>query len=344
MNLTSLLPLGSIFFRHWHTDDTEIGVAIAKAAFHIRPDGSLKTIRPAPDLVVEDKYEGDPSASAMIYEQDLAPAKTATDITINAIGYSPGSRKLLDWPVGVSIPDRLNYQFHVRGPAMWESGLLGWKMSDPEPVTQVPLSYALAYGGPAMGDPEAENVPVHEFNLAGRGHASAETLKGKTPFPAPQIGELAHFMNPEAGKPMTVHGVGPMGKAWLPRRALAGTFDQDWQDTRHPRMPKDYDLGFWNNAHPQLQLKPFLAGNETISLHGMVPGGGDMSFTLPGIKMMLAATGDNIAKNHTMKLDTLHIDVSDPDPSNHTLHILWRAMVTGPDRFDAGTLQSVKLE
>lgn len=343
MKLTSLLPLGSIFFKHWHTDDSEIGVGVAKAGFHIQPNGTMKTIRPAPELAVEDIFEGDPAMTALVSEQDIAPSKTATDIVIRANAHSPGGKALPDWPVAVSIPDKLNYGFQVRGPAMWENGLLGWKMSDPEPVTMVPLTYALAYGGPAMGDPEAGVEDVYQFNPAGRGFTTDETLKGKTAFPAPQIGELGEFISGVAGKEMMVHGVGPIAKPWLPRRAFAGTFDQEWQDTRHPRMPHDYDLGFWNIAHPRLQIKDFLQGDETITLHGMTPGGGDRSIALPGIKMMLNATGDNIAKNHTMKLDTVLIDILDDDPANHTLHLIWRARVTGPDRFSDGQLQSVKL-
>lgn len=344
MKLTSLLPLGSIFFRHWHTDDTEIGVAVAKAGFIIAPDGALKTLRPAPELALEDQYDGEPALAPMLLEQDLAPAKTGTDIIIHAEAHSPGGRDLADWPVSVTIPEKLNYSFQVRGPAMWEHGLLGWKMSDPALVNRVPLSYALAYGGYAQGwETPPDPNEMDQRNPAGQGYATSESLKGKTPFAAPQIGDLGEFIAADPLREMMVHGTGPIGKAWLPRRALAGTFDQDWQDTRHPRMPADYDLEFWNCAHPRLQIRPFLDGDEVITLSGMSPGGGSRSIALPGIKMMLAATGDNVAKNHTMKLDTVVIDIRDPDPAQHSLSLVWRARVTGPARFDAGTLQSVKL-
>ena len=345
MKLTSLLPLGSMFFRHWHTDDSEIGIGVAKAAFTIDPDGGLRTVRPAPELQLEDIYEGDPALTPMLSEQDTAPGKTGTDIVIHADAHSPGGRDLADWQVGVSIPERLTYQFMVRGPSRWEHGLLGWKLSEPALVNRVPLTYALAYGGPAGGWAEVpKDNPVYQRNPAGKGYATEDSLKGKQPFAAPQIGDIGDFMGAQAGQEMMVHGVGPIGKAWLPRRAHAGTFDQDWIDTRHPRMPRDYELDFWNNAHPRLQLRPYLTGNEVITLHGMVPGGGDRAIKLPGIKMMLAATGDNVSKNHTMKLDTVVIDVRDPNPEAHSLNLVWRALVTGPARFDAGTLQSVKLE
>ena len=344
MHLTTALPLGALYFKHWHVNDTEVGVCVAKAAFEILPDGALKTVRPAPDIILEDAFDGDPAMGVATQEQEFAPSKTGTDILIRAIAHAPGGKALSDWPVSVSIPDRLDYTFQVRGPARWDSGLLGWKMTDPEPVTEVPISYALAYGGAAQGDPEAEAPEVFEENPAGLGYATPESLKGKASFPAPQIGELAEFMRNDVTRDMMVHGTGPIAKAWVPRRAFAGTFDEEWEQTRHPRMPRDYDLSFWNCAHPRLQLRPFLRGDETIILTNMTPGGGPRRITLPGIRIMLAATGDGISKNHTMKLDTVDIDVSDSDPTRHRVNILWRARVTGPERFTAGDLQSSRLE
>jgi len=33
MNLTTTLPLSHMGFAHWHTDDTEVGIVVAKAGF-----------------------------------------------------------------------------------------------------------------------------------------------------------------------------------------------------------------------------------------------------------------------------------------------------------------------
>jgi len=39
MHLTSRLPLSHMFFKHWHVDDTEVGVVVSKAVF--QPDGKV---------------------------------------------------------------------------------------------------------------------------------------------------------------------------------------------------------------------------------------------------------------------------------------------------------------
>ncbi len=343
MHISSLLPLGALFFKHWHTDDTEVGVVVAKAVFEIREDGTLKTIKPGPELELTDVFAGDVANSALVTEQEIAPAKVATDLTVNAVAHAPDGRPAQDWEVSVNIPDKLHYACRVRGPALWSKGMMGWSLSEPEAVTQVPMSYDLAYGGAAQGDPEAETPDIHELNPAGQGFATAQSLEGKQSFAAAQIGSVAEFMVKDPAAEMTVHGFGPIAKAWMPRRAYAGTFDADWESTRHPRMPEDYDLRFWNAAPHALQIDPMLDGTETIHLDGMTEGGGRRSLTLPGVKLMLAAEGENVTKNHTMKLDTVHIDVANPDATQHRVTLIWRALVTGPDRFTTGQLQSVKI-
>ncbi len=343
MHLSSLLPLGSLFFKHWHTDDTEIGIVVAKALFEIREDGTLKTVKPAPELIMGDVFEGDVANTPLVTEQEIAPGKVATDLTINAIAHAPKGKLAPEWAVSVSIPEKLHYECRVRGPALWTRGLTGWSLSPPEAIAQVPLTYALAYGGAEQGDPDLKNPEVYQLNPAGIGRATARSLEGKANFAAPQIGSVGEFMNTDPTAEMMVHGFGPIAKAWLPRRAYAGTFDSEWEQTRHPKMPEDYDLRFWNAAPHPLQIDPMLDGTETIHLDGMTEGGGRKSLTLPGVKLMLAATGDDVSKNHTMKLDTVHIDIADADASTHRVTCLWRTVVTGPHRFTKGQLQSVKI-
>ncbi|MEY1557004.1 DUF2169 domain-containing protein [Yoonia sp. R2331] len=343
MHLSTLLPLGTIFFKHWHTDDSEVGVAVAKAQFEIREDGTLKSVKPGPELEMSDVFAAEVATSRLLMEQEIAPAKVATDLTMNAVAHAPGGKPAQDWEVSVNIPDRLHYACRVRGPTLWSRGVMGWSLSDPEPVSQVPLTYDLAYGGPAQGDPDAKTPDIYDLNPAGQGYATKESLEGKQSFAAAQIGNIAEFMIKDPLALLTVHGFGPVAKAWLPRRVHAGTFDEDWESTRHPRMPEDYDLRFWNAAPHALQIEPMLEGTETIHLDGMTEGGGRRSLTLPGVKLMLAAEGENVSKNHTMKLDTLHIDVADPDPAQHRVTLVWRTLVTGPERFTSGQLQSVKI-
>ncbi len=38
-------------------------------------------------------------------------------------------------------------------------------------------------------------------------------------------------------------GFGCITRSWLPRLLLAGTYDQEWLETRHPDLPDDFDFG-----------------------------------------------------------------------------------------------------
>lgn len=220
--------------------------------------------------------------------------------------------------------------------------MLGWKLGEPEPVTEVPITYALAYGGIAAGA-DADSPEVFEFNPAGTGFTTPQSRENREPFPAPQIGELAEFMAASPETDMTVHGFGPIAKTWLPRRAEAGTFDAAWQQTRHPRMPVDYGLGFWNAAPKPLQISPALTGNETIALTGISHAAEAVIVKLPDVALTVHMTGkESIYQD--MTLDTVILDVSDPIADNHSLTILWRCLVPTPDHFETGDIQQMSME
>lgn len=332
MIITTALPLQSLFFKHWHTDDQEVGVLVSKARFLADGEGRFRPASAPPDLHMSDIFAGDPATSALLHEQDIAPAKAATDLLIHGIARSPDGVEHPDWAVSVSIPDRLTYGFHVRGPCQWERRLTRWRLSTPTPVTEVPLSYAQAYGGAAPGE-DADTPAFYEFNPAGQGFVTPQRLALKESFAAPQIGELAEFMAPDIHAEMTLHGVMPLAKAWLPRRSNAGTFDEDWQRLRHPRMPHDYSLRFWNCAPAEMQIDPYLIGNEAIHLSGLSHGRESLVLQLPGAGLCATLSGEEGPAEVPMILDTVVADVTDGDPDKHQIDMVWRCLIREPQRY-----------
>lgn len=339
MLLDTTLPLSHIAFKHWAPDGSEVGVVVAKAAF--RWTGTrFSSIKEPPELNMADLFEEDPATSPLVLEQDLAPSKPVTDIFIRATARSPLGRRLTDWPVSVTIPDVLHYGFHVRGPSAWTKNWRGkWKREEPREVLEVPLTYALAYGGilPQQGRTPAR---VWEENPAGLGFVDETFLETADTFDAPQIGELAEFAMTDPLAEMSLRGTGPIAKAWLPRRSLAGTFDDDWKKTRHPRMPDDYDLRFWNAAARGLQTSAPLRGDETIEVEGLGPD--PVRVTLPGHDIRLQAGGET-PLDRSMTLDTVDLDLRDPDPTNHTVSLVWRTVVAQPDAMQAASIGAAAL-
>lgn len=298
---------------------------MAKARFTLKPDGQTIPDKDPPALEMMDVFEGDPATTPLQSEQDIAPFKPKTDLIIRATAKAFESELRRDWPVTIDIPDRLHHSFHVRGPSMWFKSMMGWKLSQPDPVIEVPLTYALAYGGQY----ETEDGAVfYEQNPAGIGFMTKTGLRKVKSFPAPQIGLLAEFMALTPTDEMMVLGTMPVAKTWLPRRAHAGTFDTAWEKQRHPRMPIDYDLAFWNVAHSRLQLRPHLLGDEKVKLTGVSFVHETLSLRLPGAKLALQSAVDPAAPILPLTLDTVDLDVRGVDDGRVTVTLLWRAIVT----------------
>src|SRR6185503_6645163 len=146
--------------------------------------------------------------------------------------------------------------------------------------------------------------------------------KGEQPtedvVPAPQI-EAPDDPIGEIGQVHQPQGFGPICRAWLPRRALAGTPDEAWRTQRWPELPLDFSFDFYNSAHPDLIHPGYLAGDEDVVLEGIDPHG-PLRFYLPGRRIdLLVKQMFGAYRKARLVLDTPLIDV----PSDRA-HITWR--------------------
>lgn len=331
MRLSTSLPFPHLTFRHWVSDDREAAVLIVKGTFGINADGGLGVVPEQVPIAEVDEFRGEVNASSLKLEQEIAPSKPRTDVTLNAIARAPEGEPLPEWPVSVEVKDRVFYGFHVRGPSEWRKEKGKWRLSAPEPVTEVPICYELAYGGLIPAD---EGQECYDFNPVGRGLVNDKLLDQDDPVPAPQIGDIAEFMAGDIRAPMTVHGSGPIARAWLPRRSEAGTFDNSWKATRYPRMPKDYSFAFWNAAPKRLQMDPHLTGGECFILKGFRHDPAPCEFTLPTVGVAAHKDTPDGPKARLFLTD-VHIDITDPDPDQHRVTLIWRGLFANPDEIEA---------
>ncbi|MEN5203150.1 DUF2169 domain-containing protein [Stenotrophomonas sp. TWI700] len=72
-------------------------------------------------------------------------------------------------------------------------------------------------------------------------------------------------------------GFGVVGRAWAPRLALAGTYDDAWKTQRWPGLPHDFDFAYWNGAPADQQIE-FPPPNLRIELFNLT----DPTFTPDG--------------------------------------------------------------
>ena len=245
-----------------------------------------------------------------------------------------------------------------------------WRLTASTPMATLPLRYEHAYGGEnkilvtdraarrvakrhrlpgreplSVQDASSQDAIAHgvcESNPVGRGHVEDWYLRAARParMPAPQI-EMLESAVGRLGKACAPAGFGVVGRAWTPRLALAGTYDERWLQERHPRLPADFDFAYWNGAPGDQQVTPYLTGNERISLFNLClarrgtacDGDGNtvLSFALPGhLPFVLVRFEDGSLGELAARLDTLIVDAA-PDVGNPDKKVsvvcVWRATV-----------------
>lgn len=124
-----------------------------------------------------------------------------------------------------------------------------------------------------------------------------------------------------------VIGVGPVGRWWQPRIALAGTHDAAWKETQWPKSPLDHNYRYWNCA-PEDQQIDYPQGGETIALVHLTPrpapDGGAVRFALPtqDLQLLLRLNAGPLL------FAPMHIDTVIIDLAKGTLSIVRRATLT----------------
>jgi hypothetical protein len=221
-----------------------------------------------------------------------------------------------------------------------------WTRTACESVARVPVRWEHAFGGRTFmrraDAPEGEPPLLNEVcfsNPLGQGwidrraieQARAAGLPDIERMQAPQIEPLSDRMQQpvlarHSGVDLDARamaeiarsygrepaGLGVVGRAWAPRLALAGTYDDAWLAQRHPWPPRDFEFGYWNAAPLDQQIS-YLPPDARIELWNLTDPAstpdGHLSVTLPGHRALVLLRLDNGALLPLpMATDTLVID------------------------------------
>jgi len=292
-------------------------ILIVKATFHLESGDDLRLLQEQPPLCMADEYRGEPGQSSVLRESDLAPFKPTTDITLTGTARSGHSRA--SWLATMRV-GAIGKTLRLTGPRAFHfSRFAGWELGPPSLTTEVPVAYELAYGGWAGPEGKAD---VCKENPIGRCHFGRYSPEDKDAIPAPQIEDPRNPVT-TLGTQHRPEGFGPTGRAWSPRIAKAGAFDDEWLQKRWPDIPDDFDFAHYNGAHPDLITPEYLNGDEPIHLDGFTAEG-SISSQLPGYAVYCRA------RLHSgrigilpMPLDTLHFDVD-----ALTVALTWRGRIS----------------
>lgn len=234
-----------------------------------------------------------------------------------------------------------------------------WRASLPREATSLPLRYTFASGGQCRIDEgDAAAHESSEENPCGRGFARRWYIDAKrvAAFAAPQISAAggpmtaAQFWRALNGAPLPAPaGLGVVGRGWLPRRNLVGTFEDKeiWGKDDVPRLPLDFDYA-WYNCAPRDQQCPHLGGQELFSLvnlcspqHPYAPidanGNTLLRFSLPLTQLFLIAVdGSNKLMFQRLVIDTVTIE-----PDENRVDLVWRTLLSTDMDFRVARLMQI---
>lgn len=354
-------------FRYYSSDNKgqKFGIIIVKATYAIAPSGRLLVAEEQAPMVFTDKCHGEVNVSSLWHPSDLVPNKPRTDIIVNAVARAPQGQPQRDWFCGVKIESPegaviVSKELRVTGPRVWQpkwkiplSGkqkeewrkhrrVFGsWELSEPEPITELPLHYEYAYGGLLQRGLDDDGKPImdtDERNPLGRGWIDREFTDHTAPQAAPQI-ELASDPITDPYHSYAPQSLGPIPPAWLPRLPLGGTFDDEWQKNVWPNWPKDYSFAYHNSAHPDLICPEYLKGNERIHLLNLFVDALELRLDLPGDRMKGDFVREDGSMEHKdMNLDTVFLDIAAPKRRDARVFLSWRVNFP-PNQFEKAIIK-----
>ncbi|KGJ92046.1 DUF2169 domain-containing protein [Colwellia psychrerythraea] len=282
---------------------------IVKATFIMGQKWSLADEQTPPQKA--DEYWGEPGLSSIKALSDFHIGKVSTDILMFGNACAPNHQSVSQLDVHLTV-GQVQKTVRVFGDRQWQNGL----PSRPIPFQSMPVVYERAFGGQYQVDESP--LTAEERNLVGTGFAGKRSKTEMDGVALPNVenpNELIQHIN-DTPSPA---GFSPTCSYWSPRNQWAGTYDDIWQETRAPYLPKDFDKRFLNAAHPDLIYPAFIQGGEPIIIKGMHPAG-DINLSVPYVKIScnVKIKGKEIPIN--LNVDTLALH-----PNEQQLTMVWLA-------------------
>ncbi|WP_372894665.1 DUF2169 domain-containing protein [Stieleria sp.] len=299
-------------------DGIEAAFLVIKATLLIdQPDQPAETQLP---IFYVDEHWGDPESTSVKYPADMTLSKPATDVVLNGTAHAPGSNPTTQVDVQLAVGDT-SKTVRVIGDRVWQKGLVGITPSKPAEFVSMPLVYELAFGGADVHPDGREDWAME--NPVGRGFLASDKSSNVDGAPLPNLETPGQELKRWSDRP-TPAAFGAIAAHWNPRSTLAGTFDEDWEKSRSPFLPTDFNPSFLNAAHPDLICDTYLQGGEAVSIRGVHPEQW-IQFALPTKQFRIRYQLAGQESEAEPRLETLLIDT---DKREYVM--VWRAAVPCP--------------
>lgn len=257
-----------------------------------------------------DEYWGEPGESSIKALSDVHIGKVATDIIMQGNACALHNQPITQLDVNLSVGE-VSKTIRVFGDRQWQNG----RPSIPTPFQEMPLVYERSFGGQYL---KKDKIIAEQRNLVGCGFVGKRTNREVEGLPVPNLEDPLHLINSTSDNPQPV-GFSPTCGYWFPRNQWAGTYDDNWQTSRAPYLPEDFDKRFLNAAHPDLIYPGYLQGGEDISITGMHPNG-TINLQVPYVKINCHVQ----LKSKLIPIN-LNIETFTIEPNSQQLSLVWSA-------------------
>lgn len=301
--------------RNWTRDKcgAHWWIVAVRATYDVAPRGGLTLADEQLPPTLEPEYYGEPGLSSLRYDSDLLAVKPHTDVLVLGNAHAPGGRPVPAAPVGFRLGS-LEKRLIVHGERYYRRGVMGIVPSDAAPFVTSPIRYEFAFGGMDLSDPDPARQKIDERNPVGRGVARRRSSL---------VDQPAHSVEYPDGNPASKGpaGFGPISPAWLPRRKLAGTYDEKWAKSKKPLLPDDYDPVFAQSAPADQRSDQPLLGGERLQLLNMTPQG-VLQLDLPRVSLGFTTRIRRRREQHEARLVTVLLE-----PEDWRLSLVWQTQL-----------------
>jgi len=306
--------------KSWVRDQAgkHLWLVAVKATFDIGRGGKLSLAREQMPVSLQPEFWGDPFTTSLRSDADVVPIKATTDVLLEGSAYAPHGRATRSVPVTLRVGG-LQKSLVVYGPRVYFRSMGTLAISSPVAFEVQPIRYEHAFGGADLESAEPSEHRYDARNPVGRGVVSrTEKL----------IDQPAHSVEHADGSAQRAPaGFGPIASFWSPRRERAGTYGEQWEKTRKPLLPADYDERHLQCAPEDQWSARHLYGGEPVALLNLSPHG-PLQFALPKISLVFATRFGSRREIHQGRLGTVLIQ-----PDVDRLQLVWQTAlpVSGRD-------------
>lgn len=278
LQLNNRTPFDSQIVMTSNPKGADVIVLAVKATFTILP--TLALAQEQEPLCLEDLYLDEPDNSSLVYASDVLLPKPGCDVILNGCAYAPKGQIVGTIDTYLSVGE-VAKTIKVFGDRLWVHG----GQSDPKPFSKIPLIYENAYGGLHHYQPEMPIGPDSALaclaNPLGKGFIGKRNNAEMIGQALPNLEDPRFLIRTPHDQPIPAcyGGVLP---TWEPRQQYAGTYDDNWQKTRAPFLPLDFDERFLFVGSNGLSLeRRTFTGGEPIRLINLHEEQTDIQFELP---------------------------------------------------------------